>query len=121
MPGVLKGAPAARRLLRKRRPWTVILPGKFWHLAGGREGAVQLLMRALAVAGAMAQAQAGQREHLVADSTAPVLRLPPSPPFDAHPGVQRMVPGLPWCAARRSPGGGGDQAPRIRAGGWGGA
>src|SRR5207249_2854605 len=58
--------------------------------------------------------------HLVAVSTAPVLRLPPSPPFAAHPGMQRVVSGPPGCAAQRSPGGG-DQAPRIRAGGWGGA
>jgi hypothetical protein len=33
----VKGAPSARRLLRKRIPRTVILPGKLWHLAGGRE------------------------------------------------------------------------------------
>jgi hypothetical protein len=28
-----------RRLLRKRRPWTVIFPGSFWRLSGGWPGA----------------------------------------------------------------------------------
>jgi hypothetical protein len=63
-------------------------------------------MRALAVAGGMAQAQAGPREHLVADSTAPVLRPPPSPPFAAHPGRRPDQGG----------GGGGAADPGLRVG-----
>ncbi|MFD4524912.1 hypothetical protein ACFWP7_13515 [Streptomyces sp. NPDC058470] len=40
----------------------------------------------------MTQPQAGQRDHVVADGTDPVLGLPPAPASDTDSGVEGMVP-----------------------------